>query len=319
MAGSLKNMLNIANMKNIFVIVNPASSHGKTKKRWIQIREQLLAEDMAFDHVMTEAPGDATVLCRDALEKGYSTLIAVGGDGTLNEVVNGFFAVDGETRQRAALGIISTGTGGDFARAVQLPRTIPEAVQRIRQGQLRRLDVGLITYQLEGGETVKRYFCNIADVGLGGFIINRSSNRSKILGGMLYFLLSTLSSVVLYQNREISMIIDESLQWQGKVVIVVAGNGQYFGGGMRITPLASLDDGLLDFLLIKEMGKARLMANLYRVYKGRHLELNDVELYRGKKIRIEAPADILLEMDGERAGKTPVEIEVLPGMLNCIV
>lgn len=305
--------------KKIFIIVNPASSHGRTKKRWSRIKEHLMREGLNFEFVLTGWPGDATGLCRDALQRDYNLLIVVGGDGTLNEVVNGFFEADSEKREQAALGIISTGTGGDFARTIALPKKIPEAVQRITRGQMRCLDVGLITYQLTGGGTSKRYFCNIADVGLGGFIIKRSANRSKALGGKLFFLLNTLGSMVLYQNRELSFVIDDNIRWQGKAVILAAGNGQYFGGGMRITPLASLDDGLLDFLLIKDMRKAKLMANLYRVYKGRHLDIKGVELYRGRKICIESPDEFLLEMDGEEAGKTPVQIEILPRMLNYLV
>ncbi len=305
--------------KKIFVIVNPASAHGKTGKRWAGLKNQLEAGGLHFDYALTEGPGDGTGLCRDALQAGYNILVAVGGDGTLNEVVNGFFAVDEDIRKRAAVGLISMGTGGDFARTVKLPRNTREAVHRIARFQLRCLDVGLITFQGPGGETIKRYFSNIVDVGLGGFLVNRTRNHTKALGGKLYFLLSTLVSLVLYQNQALSVVIDDSYRWQGKAVTIVAGNGQYFGGGMRITPLASPDDGLLDFLFITDMHKAKLIANLHRVYKGKHLEISGVKLIRGKKIRIESPTGILFEMDGEQPGNTPVEIEVLPQMLNYII
>ena len=306
-------------LNKIFVIVNPASSHGKTGKRWAHIKAQLQAGGLHFDYALTERPGAGTDLCRKALETGYNTLICVGGDGTLNEVANGFFAVDGETRRRAALGMITMGTGCDFARTVQFPRNVPEAVQRIVRHQIRCLDVGMITFQGLGGEKTKRYFCNIVDVGLGGFMVNRTRSHTKALGGMVYFLLSTIVSLALYQNQEVCVVIDDNFHWQGKAVTIVAGNGQYFGGGMRITPLAYLDDGLLDFLLITDMHKAKLMANLYRVYRGKHLEMSGVKFIRGKKIRIESSAEILMEMDGEQPGKTPVEIEVVPGMLNYII
>ena len=305
--------------KKIFVVVNPASSHGKTGKRWAGIKNQLHAGGLHFDYALTKGPGDATGLCRNALQAGYNILVTVGGDGTLNEIANGFFAVDGETRKGAAVGLISMGTGGDFARTLKLPRNVPEAVQRIARCQLHCLDVGSITFQGAGGETTKRYFCNIVDVGLGGYLVNRASNQTKALGGKVFFLLNTLVSLALYQNQEVSVVVDDSIRWQGKAVTIVAGNGQYFGGGMRITPLASPDDGLLDFLFITDMPKVKLMANLYRVYKGKHLEISGVELFRGKKIRIESSAEILLEMDGEQPGKTPVEIEVMPQMLNYII
>jgi len=306
-------------MQKYFFIVNPVSSYGKTGKRWQRIKEQLEAEGLSFAHELTREPGHAADLSRDALRNGYNILVSVGGDGTLNEVVNGFFAVDQETRERASLGVISTGTGGDFVRSLQLPRDIPEAAQRIARGQVRRLDIGLINFARHDGETEQRYFCNIADVGLGGFMVSRARHNSRVLGGLLFFLLSTIGSIILYRNQDLSAVIDDCIRWRGKAVVFVAGNGQYFGGGMRITPLAILDDGLLDFLLIKDMPKLRLLANLYRVYRGNHLKIAGVELFRGKKVRIESPADILLEMDGEQPGKTPVEIGILPKALRFIV
>lgn len=305
--------------KTTFMIINPASSHGKTGRRWPGIRKQLLAEGLSFEHMLTGGPGDATILCRDALRQGYELIVSVGGDGTLNEVVNGFFMVDGEARQKAALGIISTGTGGDFIRTVGLPRGVAGAAARILAGRLQSLDIGQITYRQHNGEMVRRYFCNIADVGLGGFLVGRTRSDAKFLGGRLYFLLATIIALLLYKNGEISILIDDSYRWQGKVVTLVAGNGQYFGGGMRITPLASLDDGLLDILLIKDISKIKLLGNLHRVYRGRHLQIDGVELLRGKKIHVESPSDILLEMDGEQPGKAPVTIELLPRSLNFIV
>lgn len=302
----------------MFVIVNPASSHGKTEKRWPLIKEQMEIGGLQFAYALTKGPGDATRLCGGALQAGYHIIITVGGDGTLNEVVNGFFMVDSKTRKAAAMGMISTGTGGDFARTVQLPRNISEIVQRLVRCQLRCLDVGLISFQGPGGDIINRYFCNIADVGLGGFMMNRARNHTKALGGTIFFLLNTLISLFLYQNQPLSVVIDDNFNWQGKAVTVVAGNGQYFGGGMHITPLASLDDGLLDFLLITDMHKVKLLANLYRVYRGKHLQVRGVKYLRGRRIRIDAPSPVLLELDGEQLGKTPVKIEIIPKMLNYI-
>lgn len=312
--------MNIGYMKKkMFVIVNPASSHGKTEKRWPFIKEQMEAGGLKFVYALTKGPGDATRLCGDALQNGYHNIITVGGDGTLNEVVNGFLVVDSKISQAAAMGIISTGTGGDFARTVQLPRNIPEIVQRLVRGQLRCLDIGLISFQGPGGKVVTRYFCNIADVGLGGFMVQRARNHTKALGGTIFFLFNTLISLFLYQNQPLSVVIDDDFKWQGKAVTVVAGNGQYFGGGMHITPLASMDDGLLDFLLITDMHKLKLLVNLYRVYRGNHLQVRGVKYLRGKKICIDAPSPVLLELDGEQLGKTPVKIEIIPKMLNYIV
>ena len=319
-----------------FLIVNPAASSGKAGKRWPQVKQQLLAQGLSFNYQLTGGPGDATEFARQALHKGYTVIVAVGGDGTLNEVANGFFQVDEKTRSQAALGLIPEGTGGDFARLMNIPRNIKVCADRIAREDIRPIDVAHARYHLKCGnsgdsgdsggsrdsadETSTRYFCNTADVGLGGATIALTHRLRKYMGGFLSYYVAMVLSMLFYQNREITAVIDDCEAWTGKTVTLVVANGQYFGGGMKITPTALPDDGLLDVLLVADMSKFRLLFNSHRVYKGTHLDIKGVELFQGRKICIQsAESNVLFELDGEYLGRAPVEIRILPGALRFIV
>lgn len=310
--------------KKPYFIVNPAASGGKAGKRWPGIKRQLMTEGLAFDYQLTGRPGDATVLSQEALKKGYNVIVAVGGDGTLNEVANGFFQVDENTRNKAALGLVPEGTGGDFARLMNISRDIKACAGRIVRGEVCRIDVAYASFHSSGldsaSETSNRYFFNTADVGLGGATIALTHRLRKLLGGFLSYFAAMVFSMVFYRNREITAVIDDNVTWTGKMVTLVVANGQYFGGGMKITPLALPDDGLLDILLIADVSKPRLLVNAHRVYKGAHLDIKGVQLFRGRKISIQTSNNnVLFQLDGEQPGKAPVEIRILPGALRFII
>ncbi|RJX23687.1 MAG: diacylglycerol kinase family lipid kinase [Dethiobacter sp.] len=303
----------------MMVVVNPAAANGKTGRRWPYIKNIMQAKGLHFDFRATGGPGKATVITQKALNDEYKTLVCVGGDGTLNEVVNGFFEVEYNKRNRSVLGIISVGTGSDFIRTLGIPREINRAVETLIRGKSRLIDLGLARFVLPNGEKTSRYFCNITDIGLGGETAARVNKTSKILGGRLSFIYGTIVSLFLYKNKEISAVIDGKIKRQGKITTLVLANGQYFGGGMKIAPLAEPDDALLDVLFIHDMSKIKLLANLSRVYKGTHLSISGVEFMRAKKVFITSPEDVLLELDGEQPGKAPVEIEILPQALQVLV
>ncbi len=314
-------------MKNSkrFLIVNPAASSGKAGKRWPRVKQQLLAQGLSFDYQLTGGPGDATDFALQALQQGYTAIVAVGGDGTLNEVANGFFQADEITRSQAVLGLIPEGTGGDFARLMNIPRDIKACASLIAREETHLIDVAHARYHLSGGNsaaaiTSTRYFCNTADVGLGGATIALMRRMRKYLGGFLSYYAAMVFSMLFYQNREITAVIDGCEAWTGKVVTLVVGNGQYFGGGMKITPTALPNDGLLDVLLVTDMSKTRLLFNSPRVYKGTHLDIKGVEWFQGRHIFIQsAQNNVPFEMDGEYLGRAPVEIRILPGALRFIV
>ena len=303
----------------IMFIVNPASSNGKTRRRWPLIKNILDTKGVDYDFRMTGGPLEAMELTRNSLLEGFPVVTAVGGDGTLNEVVNGFYLVDGDLRSRASLGVISMGTGSDFRRTAGIPKNPGDAVETIVRGRGSWLDVGRIIYTRTDGEKGERYFINVADVGMGGETAQRVNNTSKVLGGFVSFLWGVMVSIVLYRNKEVTVLVDDVAVWEGKGVTVALGNGRFFGGGMMIAPQAMLDDGLLDITLLPDFNKARLFMSLPRVYSGRHLDLKGVKYLRGKKISIASPDTVLLEVDGEIPGILPVEAEILPGSLRVLV
>ncbi len=307
-----------------FLIVNPAASGGKTGKRWPAVKKELAARGLSFEYRLTGGPGDASTLSRQALLRGHRAVIAVGGDGTLNEVANGFFQVDETTRRAAALGMIPMGTGADFARQMRISRDPEDCAARIIRGETCWIDMAHATYRLNGPEGTEematRYFCNAADVGLGGATVALTQKLRKYLGGFLSYYAAMVLSLVFYRSQDVTAVIDGRETWTGKVTALVMANGQYFGGGMKIAPTALPHDGLLDILLIAAMNKPSLLFNSHRVYKGTHLSIKEVQLFQGRTVSIHPQnRRVLFQLDGEQLGEAPVEVRLLPGALRFIV
>jgi len=305
--------------KQILAIVNPASSNGKTGRRWPKLNRLMQEKGLIYDFILTKGPGDAARIARNALQEGYSTILSIGGDGTLNEIINGIFEVSDELRRLVTIGVISMGTGGDFVRTLEIPKDIEKAIDCILNGRRRLIDLGLATFFKPNGEKTSRYFCNIADIGLGGDTAARVNNTSKVFGGFISFLYSTILSLLLYKNKNISAVIDDMYERKSKITTLVIANGQYFGGGMKIAPLAQPDDALFDILFLHDMSKTKLLLNLFKVYQGKHLSVKGIELIRGKKVVINSEEEALVELDGEQPGKAPLEIEILPGVMQFFV
>ncbi len=306
-------------MKSSFakVIVNPAAGAGKTGRIWPRIMEMFRGHGLRFEHEMTEAPGHATELAREAVSNGYELVVSVGGDGTINEVVNGFYAsgaING-----TALGIVSTGTGSDYIRTLGVPRRCEEACRRFLQPRKITVDLGVLEYA-RNGHQVERLFVNIAGTGFDAEIVRRTNQRQyKALGGLAAYLLGALTTVLTYRNRDISLKLDgEKVDMRACAVIVNI--GKYGGGGMFTAPDARLDDGLLDVLIIGDISKPDLLRSLPRIYKGTHLNHPKVMMKRAKEIEIQ-PLDgrLPLQADGEPLGHVPARFRVLPAALNVVV
>ena len=298
------------------VVVNPASANGTTGKRWPEIAASFKQEGLSFVHSFTESQGHATEITRRYLKEGYDLIISVGGDGTANEVTSGFFA-DGElVRKTAAVGIISTGTGRDLGRTIGVPTDAAEAIRHILKSPLRPVDVGKITYVDSLGEQAVRYFINVAGLGLDGDTVARVNRTSKALGGFVSFLWGTVITLLLYKNQNMRIIVDGEQICDEPITIIVVGNGCYFGGGMCIAPNAVIDDGLFDIIILRNLSKLDLLINLPRVYNGSHLSHPRITSLQGKKITVTSGGIALIDLDGEQPGRAPVEIELLPRILN---
>lgn len=299
-----------------FLVMNPASAGGRTHRDWPAIATALRRAGVAFDLHRTTATGDATQAVRRALDGGYRTVVVVGGDGTLNEVVNGFFDAAGSPIGNGAmLALLPSGTGGDFRRAAGIPARLEAAAGLIASRSTRRIDAGRVDF--EGGE--RRFFLNIADCGMGGEVaarLNRSSHKGGGLRGSAAFLAMSLATLWGYTSRVARIDID-GIQVERDVRSVVVANGSYFGGGMHVAPGAELDDGRFDVVIIGETGRSRALAGIPSLYRGRHVTRPEVEVHRARVVRVSCEgAPMLFDIEGEQVGTTPATLTCLPGAID---
>jgi YegS/Rv2252/BmrU family lipid kinase len=245
------------------------------------------------------------------VEGGAELLVAVGGDGTVNEVVNGL--VGAET---AELAVIPRGTGGDFVRTFGIPSKLEDAVRIALGGKTRTIDVGHAAYDRWVGGTGEAYFANIASAGMSGAVAKRTNEAtSSPLGGKAAYLWSTVAVFVRWQNTEIRVTVDGEKR-SGPMFDVIVANCRYLAGGMKITPEAEPDDGLFDVLLIGDVTKLDLAMTMPKIYRGTHLPHPKAELLRGASVTVESAVPLPVELDGEQPGTTPVRFDVVPNALR---
>jgi YegS/Rv2252/BmrU family lipid kinase len=305
------------------VVVNPQSQGGATGKRWPELAIQI-RRHFPFDDVMTTAVGDATRLTRDALRTGADRVIALGGDGTINEVVNGFFddATHAAIAPGAALGIIPLGTGGDFRRTLELPTGIEAAAAVVAADHRRALDVGRLDYTTPSGDAATRMFANIASFGVSG-VVDRLVNQSKKRFGRLSFALATARAALSYDNQRVHLQFDGEPASAIDLTIntVAVANGRFFGGAMKIAPDALIDDGLFDVVCLGDLGVSDLLLRGRRVYKGTHLSMDKVSHRRARLVEataIDLGGVVELDVDGENLGRLPARFTLLPRALSVV-
>jgi YegS/Rv2252/BmrU family lipid kinase len=309
-------------VKKTVVVVNPRSQNGALGRRWPEIARTLSRELGGFEHVMTEGPRDATRLCREALTGGADVVVAIGGDGTIHEVANGFFTESGAAlRPGAALGVLPFGTGGDFRKTVNIPADLAAAAAILKAGATRTIDVGHLTYRKAGrdGETASCIFVNIASFGIGGLVDQIVNSSSKWMGGTLSFFMATARAALRYKNQRVRLILDDKDDEALELTInnVAVANGRYFGGGMHIAPDAVIDDGIFDVVAVGDVTTLDMLRDGVKLYRGTHLALPKVVVRRARKIEARPldPVDVLLDVDGEAPGALPATFEVVPAAL----
>lgn len=296
--------------EKVVFLVNPASAGGTTGKRWPEIAHRAAALGLAGDALISEEPGHLAILAADAVREGASLLVAVGGDGSVNEVVNGM-AEGGN----AELAVIPRGTGWDFVRTYGIPRDLDTAIDIALNGDVREIDLGLVSYRTWAGADGRAYFANVASAGISGAIAQRANEASKALGGKISYYWATLAVFVRWQTGDMRVSVDDEIRG-GKMIDVVVANGRYLGGGMMMCPDAEPDDGQLDVLLIGDVTKRDLLFVLPKTYRGRHLPHPRLEILRGQVITVDADEPLPVELDGEQPGTTPARFEVVPGALR---
>lgn len=304
--------------RKIVFIVNPSAAMGSTGREWPRIKA--LARDRLgpFQALLTNGPGDAIRLTRLALLEGAEMVVCVGGDGTLNEVVNGFMGEDGPIQPEAMLGFIPRGTGCDFIKTVPIPRELNRALDLIKDPHARPIDLGRLKYREHNGYFSYRYFHNVVSFGLGGEVDERVNSTTKVFGGFISFIWATLVSVLIYDKKRIHLKVDNGFEREVINWNVVVANGQYHGGGMWVAPGATVDDGLFHVTVIGDLTLAEVFLNLPKLYNGKILTIKKVKMLEGKKVEAYSDQRVLLDVDGEQPGQLPVIIDIVPGALHII-
>jgi diacylglycerol kinase (ATP) len=303
--------------KEWLVIVNPNAGNGKGKKDWETISALLKKEGLPFTVKFTEHKCHAIIFAIEGVSAGFRKIITVGGDGTLNEVVNGVFTNNICPTKDISLALIPVGTGNDWGRMFGIPLDYEKAVKIIRDNKLLLHDVGLVSYY-NGTEKKDRYFINIAGLGFESVVVRKTNfQKDKGHGGKLIYLYNLLTSLLSYNNTRAEIIIDGE-KINADVFSINVGNGRYCGGGMRQTPNALPDDGILDVTIINGMGKFEIVRNLKILYDGTILNHPKIDGFKCKNIKVSSDSIIYAEADGESLGHTPAEFSIIPASINIV-
>jgi YegS/Rv2252/BmrU family lipid kinase len=293
----------------VVFLVNPASGNGATGKRWPELAQRAAKLGLHGETLFSERPGHLIELGRSAIDAGATSLVAVGGDGTLNEVAN---AAAG---RNVELATIPLGTGMDFVRTYGIPKKFDDAVRVAIEGKTRTIDAGRVRYRTWQGTEAERWFANVGSVGMSGAVAQRANGMSKALGGKLTFFYALTRVFLEWENTEVIVRLDEG-ERRGRMHDVILANGVWHGGGMMLAPDASPDDGLFDVILIGDIGKLDFLTTAPKIYKGKHVTHPKVEVVRSSRVEIDAGEHLPIEVEGEQIGSTPATFEVVPGALR---
>lgn len=311
---------------HVAAIINPRSGGGRTGRSWRVISGSIEKKLGPVVSLFTRSAATshhlpAAELTRLALRNNAQLVIAVGGDGTINEVANGFFGEDGRLiNPEAHFAVIPAGTGGDFRKSFDLPTDPQEAIARIASGKTTPLDVGRLTFIAHDGVETTRYFVNIASFGLSGVVVERVNRAgwSKLFGGRFTFFWESLVASLAYRPRPVRLTLDDGEPQDVNVLVSAIGNGRFFGGGMMIAPDANPGDGLFDFVTLRDMGFFGLSRLSGSIYRGEHVDHARVVSHRIRSLVAE-PLDgrpVLLDVDGEGPGRLPARFDMLPGAMT---
>lgn len=271
-------------MKILF-IVNPIAGTDKAKKLIPLIEERMDKTNIKYSIAITNQPKEATSLTINGLENGFDSIVAVGGDGTINEVAMGIIQ-----KGYGTLGIIPGGTGNDLARSLDIPLDPEEALYSLLSGVKKRIDFGRIN---------GRFFLNVASMGLDAEIVKRTENIKKIIKGSIAYTISLIITLIVYKSQKLIIELDDETIEIDAMLTAVA-NGKYYGGGMKICPMAVLDDGCFHVIIVKKLNKLKLLRFFPLVFKGTHVNLTDlVKVYSSKNVKLRFDKELLLNIDGD--------------------
>jgi diacylglycerol kinase (ATP) len=297
---------------DVVFLVNPAAGNGAAGEKWAELSRQAAAAGLRGDALLSEAPGHITELTRRAVSEGAGRLVVVGGDGTVNEAVNGLLESRSATPE---LAVVPLGTGDDFARTFRLPTRPDEAFQVAAAGAVRTIDAGRAQFQDWDGSGAERYFANFAGAGISGAIARRGAATSRRMGARAAYLWATVAVFLRWKSIRMEVELDESTRSEVLYEVLVA-NGAYTAGGMRVAPDAVPDDGQFDAVLIGDFTKAEFAVTFPKIYRGTHVGHRKVDVVRASVVGVSAQELLPVVLDGEQPGTTPARFEIVPAAIR---
>lgn len=303
--------------RNTFII-NPSAGFGKTGKNLKTILKEISELDSTAKILLTRHPMHAIGLTKIALSEGAERLVVVGGDGTLNEVVNGYFDKNGRPHnEHASIAIVPSGTGSDFSRSIHQTRDQKKLLDMAINGDAKLTDVGLVEARDANDLPVKRYFINVSSMGLSGLVAGFMKTTTRKLGPTAAYFLSTVQSIRTFKAPTFVISQGEETFSIDNCSLVSVANGRFFGSGMHVAPNAQLDDGLFDLITIKDLSTMFFLVNGYRIYQGSHLSLDNVRAHYGAEWQIDTLSKdaVYIETDGELFAQLPAKFSIRPRAL----
>jgi YegS/Rv2252/BmrU family lipid kinase len=294
----------------ILLIINPAAGAGRARRDWPRLAAEIRRAGIEFEEAFTAKPQEATAIARAAVRANRPVVAAVGGDGTLYEVVNGFFENGEPIPTRSNLGLIPFGTGSDFQRSFAIPDGIL-AARVLADGNPRPIDAVRVTI---GGRVF--HYASIGEAGFGAFVADKVNRTPKTFGGKLSFQVGTYRGFATWKHVQMKIVIDGTEMRELTAQAVTVANCRYYGGGMMIAPMAVPDDGLLDVIITGPIGKLEALGGFGKIYSGTHIEDAKLrrwfEIFRAKRVEVDSQVPVLVQLDGEIAGELPATFEVMP-------
>ncbi|MBF0103806.1 MAG: diacylglycerol kinase family lipid kinase [Deltaproteobacteria bacterium] len=305
--------------RKIMLIANPNAGDKTLKAKWNNEIYPFLRDKLKnFEVTFTKKQGDATRIASEACHNAYQLILAMGGDGTLNEVVNGFFKDGQLINPEAVLGILPYGSGGDFVRTLRFDHSYKKAAVHLTTRKTKQIDLGMIEYS--NPKYKPRYFINIAETGLGGAIMKRVNAKNKKIPALARYITGSFQGFMDYKNCPVRIHLKPQGTHEVNLTNLIIANGQYFGRGMRPAPQAKLDDGLFDVVVIKNMSLSKFVINFPQIYMSKKfVSSNILDFFQASEIKVEAvdkSHKLLTEVDGENHGEGNIRIKILPGVLK---
>lgn len=303
--------------KKIHFLINPTSGGGSAGKTWVQIQNFVESKIGEFSFEFTTSKGQGKEIAFQAARNGVEKLIIIGGDGTISEAVTG---VRASGSLDIVLGVLNLGTGGDFCKTLGVPGDIKLALDKIQSGRVVSIDIGVVNYLNHRGQVEERNFINITGCGMSGKVVTTINQSKKRFGGFSYYLAS-LQNFFSYKNQKVQVILDDKAPREFTIVNLAICNGQYFGGGMQISPKSQLTDGLLDVVIVDNWNAIQKIFYSPKLYNGSILNAPGVYSFTAKKVKVVPIGDseCLIDNDGEDVGRIPMEVYLIPSAVKFLV